>query len=121
MKGFAVTLLLLVSIAGMAQAQLTAPHAAAIAKWQARKRKRSDRTRNSANTLFGAAANEAAMRCTTAWGDATDDRLCAGGVSRQPVLNQLGRMTQVPGRMTEVRDFAEILLVELTRIERATS
>jgi hypothetical protein len=32
MKGFAVTLLLLVSIAGMAQAQLTAPHAAAIAK-----------------------------------------------------------------------------------------
>ena len=34
-KRFGVTVLLLVSIAGMAQALLTTPHAAAIAKWQA--------------------------------------------------------------------------------------
>jgi len=35
MKTVAVTLLLLVSTAGMTQQQLTAPHVAAIAKWQA--------------------------------------------------------------------------------------
>jgi hypothetical protein len=35
MKRFAVTVLLLVSTTGMAEAQLNTPHAAAIAKWQA--------------------------------------------------------------------------------------